>query len=562
MLNDKLLTILTTIPGTPGIYQFLNSDGNFLYVGKAKNLKKRLTSYSKSNALSPRIARMVFLAEKIEIVQTENEVEALLLEHNLIKKHAPKYNILLRDDKTFPYIHITNHQFPRIEKFRGARTSGHYFGPFASAHDVNHTIDILRKSFLLRNCSDLDFKTRKKPCLEYQIKRCTAPCVSYVSEDEYKLSVKNAVDFLDGKSVEVQKKLTQKMQKFSEDFEYEKAAAIRDQLKSLHSIQTKQNINIFELANCDIITLVEKNNMICIYVSFYRGGHNYGAKPYFFEGEFPERGQTPFSRKGSDPFLETNHFLSEFLGQFYLSQMPPNLVLLNLDLPENNLMNEFLSKIAGKKVIVKTPKGGAKLSTVKDQERIALQNIEQKISQNLSDKKILLEIKRLFDLPNIPQKIEVYDNSHTGNTNAVGAMITAGSEGFIKSGYRKFNIGKHDKKTAKDDTAMMREVLFRRYSKIKKDSYPDLIILDGGKPQLSAAQKIFTELKIDVPFIAMAKGEERNKGEEKFFQVGKEMLELPKSSPVLHYLQRLRDEAHRFAIMSHRVRRSKAFTGH
>ncbi len=541
MTVEIIKTKLLSTPETSGIYQFFGEKDRVLYVGKAKNLRKRLTSYTKINALSPRIARMVFLAQKIEIMQTENEVEALLLEHNLIKKHSPKYNILLRDDKTFPHIHITAHKFPRIEKHRGPKVdNGFYFGPFASTHDVNHTLDILRKSFLLRNCSDADFKTRKKPCLEYQIKRCAAPCVSLIEEGEYKISVKNAVDFLDGKSAQVQKNLAQKMQQLSQNQEYEKAASIRDQIKSLNSIQTKQNINIDELNNCDVITVVEKNNIICIYISFFRGGNNYGAKPYFFED------QTFASLTQS------------FLGQFYLSQIPPELILLNLEIEEKELITNFLNRISNKKITVKTPKSGSKFALIKDQEKLALQILEQKISQNLSDKKILFEIKNIFDLPKLPQKIEVYDNSHTGNTNAVGAMITAGLEGFIKSGYRKFNIGKHDNKTAKDDTAMMREVLFRRFSKIKKEEYPDLIILDGGKPQLSAAQQIFAELKVEIPFIAMAKGEERNKGEEKFFQIGREMIELPKHSPVLYYLQKLRDEAHRFAIMSHRVRRTNA----
>ena len=540
MSVEVIKSKLPAIPKTPGIYQFFDAKENLLYVGKAKNLQKRVASYAKENQLSARIARMVFLAEKIETTQTASEAEALLLEHNLIKKFQPKFNILLRDDKTFAQILITDHKFPRIAKYRGVKVGGgSYFGPFASTHDVNHTIDLLRKSFLLRNCSDSDFKSRKKPCLEYQIKRCAAPCVGLISQDEYEISVQNVADVLSGKSVAVQKNLSQKMQRLSAAEEYEKAAQTRDQIKALNAIQAKQNINVGELKDFDAITLAASGHRLCIYISFFRGGQNFGAKPYFFESE------------------DAAKTLSEFLGQFYLSQTAPNLILLDRELEEKKLLEGFLEKISGKKVTILTPKKGDKLSLIKDQSQIAIQNLEQKISQNLNTKTLLLEVKKIFDLPKIPQRIEVYDNSHTSGTNAVGAMIAAGLDGFIKSGYRKFNI--RFEQGGRDDTAMMREVLTRRFSKTQANSlwsFPDFVIIDGGKPQLTAAQKVFSELKIKIPFVCMAKGENRNAGEEWFYAPNKDPLTLPKHSPAMHYLQRLRDEAHRFAITAHRKKRA------
>ena len=532
---------LGQIPKTSGIYKFFDEKGQVLYVGKAKNLQKRVKSYVAKHLLSTRTSRMIFLAQKVETIQTENEVEALLLEHNLIKQLSPRYNILLRDDKTFPHIQITNHNFPQLTKHRGSRVDdGNYFGPFASAFDANKTIEVLRKTFLLRNCSDNEFKSRKKPCLEYQIKKCSAPCTGMISQDEYQVSVKNAIDFLSGKSMELQKNLLQKMHNFSATQEYEKASVIRDQIKSLNLIQTKQNINIHGIGNADIVTVVTMTDMVCCYISFFRMGQNYGSKPYFFV---------------QDNFQNLNYFL----GQFYLSQIPPELILVNLEISEKKLMEDFLTKISEKKVVIKTPKQGLRLSLIKDQEKIALQNLEQKILQNLNNKELLLQVKNIFELEKTPKRIEVYDNSHTGQTNAVGALIVAGVDGFIKSGYRKFNIGKYDVNALpKDDTAMLKEVLFRRFSKIKKEEFPDLIIIDGGKPQLSAAWEVFSELKIKIPLICMSKGENRNAGEEKFHRVGKEIIELPKHHPVMYYLQRLRDEAHRFAIMTHRKKRDKA----
>ena len=545
MSIEKIKEQLKEIPKCSGIYQFLDINDKVLYVGKAKNLYKRIASYTNKNNLSLRILRMITLAQKVEITRTASEIEALLLEHNLIKKISPPYNILLKDDKTFPQILITNHKYPLITKYRGIKNNnGNYFGPFANAFEVNKTIDILRKSFLLRNCSDSEFKNRKKPCLEYQIKKCSAPCVGMISENEYSALVKNALQVLNGKSDFVQKKLQEKMKNLSENMEYEKALIIRDQIKALNYIQIKQNINVGEVKNFDIITIVSINNRVCVYISFYRSGQNYGAKPYYFDIDDKEN---------------LKKLLNQFIGQFYLSQTPPNFILVNLEIDEKKLMNNFLSKIINKKVEILYPKKGEKYFLIKEQEKIALQNLEQKISHNMSNKKILLEIKNIFGLSKIPQRIEVYDNSHLAGTNAVGAMITAGVDGFIKSGYRKFNIREQidsDKlNIPKDDTAMLYQVLLRRFSKLKSEDFPDLIIIDGGKGQLSTAHKIFTDLKIKIPLICMSKGKKRNAGEEYFHQINKESFTLEKNSPVMHYLQRLRDEAHRFAIMTHRVRR-------
>jgi excinuclease ABC subunit C len=544
MPTELIKSQLSLIPPNPGVYRFFNAKNEVIYVGKAKNLFKRVSSYTKENQLSRRISRMIFLAQKVEIIQTESEVEALLLEHNLIKKLQPRFNILLRDDKTFPQILITNHQFPQITKYRGGNDNkGSHFGPFANTRSVNHTIDVLRKIFRLRNCSDAEFKLRQKPCLEFQIKRCLAPCVAKVSSDEYKIAVGNAIDFLKGKTDQVQEKLTAKMQQFSAAQNYESAANVRDQINALNDVQTKQNININEIKDADVITIIENNGSVCIYVAFFRASRSLGAKPYFYEIEEDKK---------------LDELLSEFLGQFYLDNPAPSLILLNLELSEKKLLEMFLAKKNfDKKTEIITPKRGAKLALLQDQEKLARQNLDQKILQNLNNKKLLLEVKKIFNLPKIPKRIEVYDNSHTQTTNAVGALITAGVDGFIKSGYRKFNL-RFDLSQNRDDTAMMREVFMRRFSKLKKAEYPDLIIIDGGKGQMNAAQEIFDYLKVSIPFICMSKGENRNAGEEVFYQINQDSFTLPKTHPVMYYLQRLRDEAHRFAIMTHRKKRDKA----
>ena len=546
---------LKNIPKSSGIYKFIDSKENVLYVGKAKNLLKRVSNYTNKNNLSMRILRMVTLAQKVEYVITKTEIEALLLEHNLIKQLSPNFNILLKDDKTFPQILISNHEFPQISKYRGLKNNkGQYFGPFVYAGDVNRTIDVLRKNFLIRNCTDQEFKSRKKPCLEYQIKKCTAPCVGLVSEDEYKENIKNAVDVLSGKSQEVQEIFREKMQFYSANFEYEKALLYRDKIKSLDAIQAKQNINFDNAKDFDLIVAVAVSNRVCIYISFYRLGQNYGARPYFYD---------------INDGKNLAELMTGFIGQFYLNETPPTSVVIGLAIEEKNLMQQYLTSLNNqKKVEILVPKQGDKINLIKDHEKIAMQILEQKISHNLSNKQLLLEVKKIFGLSKIPQRIEVYDNSHTSSQNAVGAMITAGVDGFIKSGYRKFNIKNKAEidndqkfliKDGKDDTAMLEQVLLRRFSKLKTTEFPDLIIIDGGLGQLSSAQKIFSELNIKIPFVCMSKGKNRNAGEEYFHQINKESFTLEKNSPVMHYLQRLRDEAHRFAIMTHRKKRSKSF---
>ncbi|MBM3590877.1 MAG: excinuclease ABC subunit UvrC [Alphaproteobacteria bacterium] len=546
---DIIKSQLPNIPKSSGVYKFIDSKETVLYVGKAKNLFKRVSSYMNKNSLSNRIIRMITLAHKVEYIITKSEVEALLLEHNLIKKLSPNFNILLKDDKTFPQILISNHRFPQISKYRGLKNNkGQYFGPYVYAGDVNRTIEIIRKNFQLRSCSDQEFKIRTKPCLEYQIKKCSAPCVGYISASDYAENVKNSVDVLTGKSQQVQEIFRQQMLDLSKKMEYEKALILRDKIKSLDSIQTKQNINFDHAKNIDVIVASEINSKVCIYISFYRLGQNYGARPYFYEIE-----------------NDTNvaEVLSGFIGQFYLSENPPAQLIIDREVADKELLEQYLCAIIKKKIEIIIPKQGDKFNLVKDNQKIAWQILDQKISHNLSTKKLLLELKKLFDLAKVPQRIEVYDNSHTSFDNAVGAMITAGADGFIKSGYRKFNIKNeiadgHTKFPA-DDTQMLKQVLFRRFSKLQKKDLPDFIIIDGGKGQLSSASEIFENLGIKTPFVCMSKGKNRNAGEEFFHQVGKESFTLEKNSPIMHYLQRLRDEAHRFAIMTHRKKRDKDF---
>ena len=555
MQELEIKQYIINIPDKSGVYRFIDEKDSIIYIGKAKNLKKRVTSYANSKALSSRILRMVRMAIKIEFTQTNNEIEALLLEHNLIKKYLPRFNILLKDDKTFPQILITNHLFPQITKYRGNKNDkGYYFGPFASGFDVNKTIDLLRKSFALRNCSDNEFQRRKTPCLEYQIKKCSAPCVGFINKNDYKKSINDALDFLNGKSSQIQERLSKKMAECSQKMDYEKAANLRDQIKALNSVQHKQNINLAQGQDFDIIIVKSIQDRLIIYISFYRKGQNFGSKPYFY------------NKKDDQSDID---FLQNFIGQFYLIQKPAKNILINQELKEIKNIAGFLSNILGSKVNISNPLRGNKLLLINDHENIALENLERKITHNLKNKELLIEVKNLFGLKKIPQRIEVYDNSHTFGSSAIGALITAGVDGFIKSGYRKFNIGKIDKIKNKDDTAMLKEVLLRRFDseKLNKKSkkycekfkqYPDFIIIDGGVAQLNAAQQIFDEINIKIPFIAMSKGEKRNAGEEWFHQVNKKSFTIDKNMPVMYYMQRLRDEAHRFAINSHRKKRSES----
>ena len=540
-------------PSCSGVYRFLDSNDKALYVGKAKDLKKRLLSYVDPKRLNNRISRMVSLAVKVEVTPTVTESEALLLECNLIKKLKPRYNILLRDDKSFPYILITkDHPFPQITKHRGKKSlQGHYFGPFASANDVNTTIDILKKAFRLRSCSDSEFARRTKPCLEYQIKRCTAPCVEAISKKDYKDSVNEALDFLNGKNSKIQEELAAKMQQYSQLHQYEQAAMIRDRIKALSSIQATQNINLDWLKNSDIITMAKDAHLCCIYISFYRNGHNYGSKPYFMT----------FQDGDSD-----SDIISAFLGQFYLEQTPPKDIILSHQIEDLAIMEQFLSGLAKLKVSVNSPMKGDRLKLVKNNLALTKQQLQNKLNEQLNHKNMLAELKLLLKLESDIKRVEVYDNSHIAGQDMVGAMIVAGGEGFIKNAYRKFNIDQ-SLLQERDDTAMLKQVLRRRFSQSSKSNKdelgnvikPDLIIIDGGKGQLSATKEVFDELEItDQAYVCMSKGPNRNAGEEYFHQIGKKSFTLPKSNPVMFYLQNLRDEAHRFAIGTHRKKRAKS----
>lgn len=556
-LSAGIETIQSTVkklPERPGVYRMLNEHGDVLYVGKAKSLKKRVASYTNPNKLSIRIQRMVAQTTQMEIVETHTEVEALLLESNLIKKLKPRYNILLRDDKSFPYILITDdHDYPQVTKHRGQKKrKGSYFGPFASARYVNQTIQILQRAFLLRNCSDSVFSGRSRPCLQYHIKRCTAPCVDFVSKQDYAAQVDEAREFLNGESSRIQKRLAQKMQDASNSTDYEKAALYRDRIKALSSIQAHQDINLQGIRDADVIAMHREENKSCIQVFFFRGGRNFGNASYF-------------PRHDSDQ--PSPEILSAFLTQFYENKPIPKDIIVGGKLIEKELMIEAFSERAGIEVKIIHPLRGKKKRLLAFAAQNAKLALSRRMSENASYAKIMQKIGTLFHMDEAPKRIEVYDNSHISGTNMVGAMIVADTEGFKKSAYRKFNIRNADKS---DDYGMMREVIERRFKrlikemkdssagKIKED-WPDLLLIDGGKGQFSSVITTLEELGIqdDVKVVAIAKGQDRNAGREKFFMLGQEEFSLPERDPILHHLQKLRDEAHRYAVGAHRTRREK-----
>lgn len=538
------------LPHTPGVYMMLDEKGAVLYVGKAKSLKKRVTSYTLPARSSVRIQRMIALTRSMDFVHTHTEAEALLLEANLIKKHQPRYNILLRDDKSFPYILITgDHDFPLIKKHRGARNQkGEYFGPFAGAGDVNRTIAILQRVFKLRNCSDSYFAARTRPCLQYHIKRCTAPCVGLASKDQYAQQVAEARDFLNGKSRDLQKRFLAGMNEASAEMDYETAAHYRDRIQALSAIQARQDIHIEGIGDADVIALAQKSGQSCVQVVFFRAGQNYGSRSYF-----PKHGEDE----------APGAILGAFIAQFYAARPSPAKIYVS-HLPEDaKLIAQALGEKAGRACALIRPAKGAGRRVMD----FALQNaaaaLVRHAAERLGDRQALAELAEIFDLDEPPARIEVYDNSHISGTNMVGAMIVAGPEGFQKNAYRKFNIREAG---SADDTGMMREVLQRRFSKALKEKeegartdWPDLLLIDGGQGQLNAARGVLEDLGIAdrVPLVAIAKGKDRNAGRERFFMAGRRDFQLPLNAPVLHYLQRLRDEAHRFAIGSHRARRKK-----
>lgn len=544
---------LRTLPDRPGVYRMLNDDGDALYVGKARSLKKRVTNYTMPVKLPIRLQRMIAETTQMEFVTTHTEVEALLLESNLIKKLMPRYNVLLRDDKTFPHILITGGQdFPQLTKHRGTRTeAGSYYGPFASAGAVNRVLTALQRAFQLRTCADTVFNTRTRPCLQYQIKRCTAPCVEKVTPAEYAEQVREARQFLEGRSRDIQAELAADMQAAAEALEFERAAKLRDRIRALTAIQAHQDINVEGVDDADIIAAYQDGGSTCVQVFFFRGGRNYGNRAYF---------------PSHDKVLEVEEVLAAFIAQFYDNKAAPALILVSHDLPEQELLEEALSVRAGSKVELHAPKRGDKKRLVDHAVNNARDAHGRRLAETGSQAKLLAGVAEAFGLAEPPQRIEVYDNSHIQGAHAIGGMIVAGPDGFIKNAYRKFTIKTEG--AAGDDFAMMREVFTRRFERALKEdperageTWPDLVLIDGGEGQLGVVMEVMAELGIeDVPLVAIAKGPDRDAGRERFFMPGRPPFGMEHKSPVLYYLQRLRDEAHRFAIGTHRAKREKAIS--
>lgn len=541
------------LPDTPGVYRMISEADDVLYVGKAKSLKKRVTSYTNFGKLPFRLQRMISLTSKMEFVHTHTEAEALLLESNLIKKLKPKYNILLRDDKSFPYILIpSTHDYPQVTKHRGAKKrKGEYFGPFASAGDVNRTIAILQRVFLIRNCTDSYFANRNRPCLQYHIKRCTAPCVGKVSKEEYAEQMVEAQDFLEGKSQSVQERMVKAMQGASDNQDYEVAGQYRDRIKVLTSIQARQDINLEGMKNADVIALAQRGGKICVQVFFFRSGRNFGNRSYF-------------PRHSADDALED--VMGAFMAQFYENKPVPKQIMVSHVPPDKALLEEAFTSKADVKVEITKPSRGGRRRVLGFVEKNAVAAIERHLLETETEARLLDGVAKLFGMDEPPRRIEIYDNSHISGTNMVGGMVVAGAGGFQKNAYRKFNIQKAD---AADDYGMMREVFERRFKRAMKEqeegddsNWPDLLLIDGGKGQLSSCRGVLEGLGVldQLTMVAIAKGEDRNAGREQFFMVGKEGFQLPINDPALHYLQRLRDEAHRFAIGAHRAKRQGQIT--
>lgn len=550
--HEVIRDYLKTLDQSPGVYRMLDAQSRVLYVGKARALKRRVSNYGKPSGHSPRIARMISETASMMFLTTRTETEALLLEQNLIKQLKPRYNVLLRDDKSFPNIVIgAAHDFPQIRKHRGAKTeNGQYFGPFASAGAVNRTLNQLQKVFLLRNCSDTTFDSRTRPCLLYQIKRCSAPCVGYISASDYAASVADAARFLRGNSTEIQEQLGAQMAEAAEAMEYERAAALRDRIRALTQVQGTQGINPQTVREADIIALHMEGGQACVQVFFIRANQNWGNHDYY-----PRLG-------GSE---SPDEVMEAFLGQFYDNKEPPRQVILSHGLEEAELMEAALGQKRGGKVEILVPQRGEKVELVEGALRNARESLARRMAESATQAKLLRGLADAFGLDGAPARIEVYDNSHIQGAHAVGAMIVAGPEGFLKSQYRKFNI-RGDDLTPGDDFGMMKEVLTRRFQRLlkedpdrKSDAWPDLLLIDGGAGQISAVAEIMGDLGVDdVPFIGVAKGVDRDAGKEEFHHYGARPFALKRNDPVLYFIQRLRDEAHRFAIGAHRDKRSKA----
>jgi excinuclease ABC subunit C len=555
---DVIRAFVRTLPAAPGVYRMLDAQGEVMYVGKARNLKARVTNYTRPEALETRLQRMISATVSMEFVRTETESEALLLEANMIKRLKPRFNVLLRDDKSFPYILIaTDHEAPELTKHRGTRRRpGHYFGPFASATAVGRTIASLQKAFLLRNCSDSFYAARTRPCLQHQIKRCAGPCTREISLEDYAGLVEDARQFLSGKSQSVRDHLQRDMNQAAEQLDFERAALLRDRLSALALVQSQGDATAKTVEEADVFAIHHEGGQFCVQVFFFRAFQNWGNYPY---------------RPRADASLSDAEVLEAFISQFYENRTPARLVLISHELSEHALMEEALSTRAGRRVYIEQPRRGEKRDLVNHALTNAREALGRQLAEGATNRTLLEGVANCFGLDEPPRRIEVYDNSHISGTNMVGAMIVAGEEGFSKKHYRTFNI-KSDI-TAGDDFGMMREVLTRRFTRLAAESdaeadevedtgmpdWPDVVFIDGGAGQLNAVRQVIAELNLpkDVTFIGIAKGEERDAGREKFFMEGKEPFMLPHRDPVLYYVQRLRDEAHRFAIGSHRAKRKK-----
>ena len=541
---------LPLIPKLPGVYRMLNDKNEILYVGKAKNLPNRLKSYVAEKNHIIRTERMLSQTKKLEITTTSNESEALLLEANLIKKHKPKFNILLRDDKSFPFIFIGNKdKWPQIKRHRGKKNKeGFYFGPFASAGSANWTIKMIQKIFHLRVCDDTVFKNRERPCILYEIKRCSGPCVGYIKKEEYKKTVDDAIEFVSGKSRKIQKSLSDQMEKASEDLDFEKAVILRDRIKSLNIIQSSQRINEANLIEADVIAGYKESGKTCIQVFFYRSKQNWGNQSFF-----PKH----------DPDEKLSNILNSFVSQFYENKSVPSSIILSEQIKEKVLIEKTLSQKEKKQINISVAKKGSKLKVINNAIKNAKDSLNRKLYESQNNRELFDAVAKKFNLETNINLIEVYDNSHIQGTNSVGALITYGDEGFIKKRYRKFNI--KVQKNKQDDYGMMREILNRRFKRAvqEKDNYltfPDLVLVDGGKGQYSVARETLNELGLhDIPILAIAKGKFRNSGNETFFHNGKR-FKFAKNDPTLFFLQRIRDESHRFAISAHRAKRKKGIS--
>ncbi len=549
---DLIQSQLRGLGTGPGVYRMLDAESRVLYVGKARNLKARVTNYARPGNHSPRIERMIGETAAMMFLTTRTETEALLLEQNLIKQLKPRYNVLLRDDKSFPNILVSReHRFAQIKKHRGSKTErGDYFGPFASAGAVNRTLNQLQKVFLLRNCTDSMFESRTRPCLLYQIKRCSAPCVGLISEPDYAAAVSDAADFLSGRTTHIQTALAADMEAASQAMEFERAAALRDRIRALTQVQTAQGINPRGVAEADVIALHVDGGQACVQVFFIRANQNWGNHDFY-------------PRISGDEDL--SEVMEAFVGQFYSGREPPRQLLLSHGLDDLELMAAALAEKAGRKVEILVPQRGEKAELVSGAARNARESLARRMSETATQGKLLRGLAEAFDLDAPPRRIEVYDNSHIQGTNAVGAMIVAGPDGYEKGQYRKFNI-KGEGLTPGDDFGMMKEVLTRRFQRLLKEDpdrqsgqWPDLLLIDGGAGQVSAVQQILTGLGVeDVPMVGVAKGVDRDHGKEEFHRTGARPFALAHNDPVLYFVQRLRDEAHRFAIGTHRAKRAKA----